>query len=83
MIIDMPGIMRRRFYEWAVEYLSTVPGVELTAISPYVILCYLAEENVFTFDEARAELDKRKIIVSEETFALAKKDFERRKQNGK
>ena len=80
MIIDMPGIMRKRFYAWAGEYIHTVPGVELTSISPYVILCYLAEKNVFTFDEARAELDKRKIIVSEETFALAKKDFERRKQ---
>ena len=84
MIIDMPGIMRRRFYEWAGEYLHTTGGKELKDISPHVILSYLAENGVFTLEEARAELDKRKIIVSEGMFELARYDFERRSvQNGK
>ncbi len=80
MIIDMPGIMRRRFYEWAAEYLSATDGKDLKEISPHVILCYLAECGVFTLEESRAELDKRKIIVSESIFALARQDFERRKK---
>ena len=80
MIIDMPGIMRRRFYEWAGEYLSVTERKDLADISPHVILCYLAECDVFTLEESRAELDKRKIIVSEGIFELARYDFERRKQ---
>ena len=84
MIIDMPGIMRRRFYKWAGEYLSATEGKDLADISPHVILCYLAECGVFTLEESRAELDKRKIIVSEGIFELARYDFERRSaQNGK
>lgn len=80
MIIDMPGIMRCRFYEWAGEYLSATEGKDLRDISQYVILCYLAECGVFTLEESRAELDKRKIIISESIFELARQDFERRKR---
>ncbi len=69
MILEWETIMRKRFYAWASEYLN---ADNITQYPPFVILCFLVENKVFTFEEERAELDQRKIIVHENVFDLAR-----------
>ena len=69
MILEWEAKMRKRFYEWASEYIDSL---DITAYSPVFILSFLVENNVFTFKEIRAELDQRKIILRESEFELAR-----------
>ncbi|MBQ8245773.1 MAG: hypothetical protein IJZ42_01430 [Lachnospiraceae bacterium] len=70
MVIELPKIMRNRFYSWAAEYIT---ANDITIFPPSEFLAFLVENKVFTFDEIRTELDKRKIIFHEDYFDLAKK----------
>lgn len=68
MVIDLQEKMKTRFYRWAAEYIK---ATDITQYHPSQLLVFLVEEKVFTFEEIRTELDKRKIIFHEDYFELA------------
>lgn len=79
MIIDVERIMRQRFYAWVSEYVDSENGT-IEQYPPWVLICYLVENLVFTLEEIRAELDSRKIICHEGVFDIARTALQERKK---
>lgn len=79
-IIDFTAEVERRFYEWAAQYVDPKNGGDLSRIDIYAIILFLMKNNVFTAEEIRYELDKRKIPLHERHFESAMIRFEMEKQ---
>ena len=77
-IIDFAAEMRKRFFAWASEYLEIPTDIKYTYAD---IISFLVENKVFTLEEIRKELMRRKIILPEKVFTFVTKYFERNNEN--
>ncbi len=69
-IIDFRKSQEERCMAWIREYVIIEDGAP---IEIEYLLAFLVGNKVFTFDEIRAELKKRKIVIPERTFEIAQK----------
>ena len=69
-IIDFEERMKEKFESWAREYVSVREGHTFII---EVIIAFLVERMVFTFEDLREELDKSKISLHERYFERARK----------
>lgn len=67
-IIDSEAISLKRFRAFAEEYLVIPKELET---EPTVLMAILLDKNVFTLDEIRREMIKRKILLPERVFRNA------------
>lgn len=67
-ILDFEELQEERFEEWAREYLIIPDGSKFPVD---VLMSFLVGNKVFTFEEIRSEMQKRKIVIHERIYKLA------------
>ena len=75
-IIDFSMKMRDKFYAWCSQYVSTYEGEDISRYQIESLIVFLITNNVFTFDDLRAELNEHKISLHQRYFDRAKKVIE-------
>lgn len=67
MILDCIKINRKRFAQWAMQYLNMPPNFFENGTLKYedTVISYMFENGLFTLQEMKANLKQNKIYISE------------------
>ena len=70
-IIVFEKEMKTKFYKWVAQYVRAING-DIKKFAAEELIAFLVEENIFTLESLRKELNNAHIALHEKHFQKAK-----------